>query len=104
MDLNEIHVDQGYIHQFSDREITVTVDVQIAGILHTQLVLGRVHPNDTINSFLVDTLCVPGFSRTLIRKDLVPKILDSLGRHLDGSHRSSMIVARGSRGEILGMV
>lgn len=78
LDLNKIQLDQGYIYKFSDSEITVTVDEKIAGILITELVSGRVHLKVTLNSFAVYALYDPGSSRKLIRKDLVPRILDSL--------------------------
>lgn len=59
------------------------------------------HLKVTINSFSVDALYDPGSSRTLSRKDLVPKILESLRRYLDCSRRSSMNLANRSRDKIL---
>lgn len=68
------------------------------------MIRGGVHLKDTSDSFLIDALYDPASTRTLIGKDLVPKILDCPGRHLDRSRRSFIILANCSRGKILAKV
>ena len=75
-----------------------------SGIVPTDDVRGRIHLAVKVGSVTLDALYDPGFSRTFIRSKVGPKILDIIGKELDRSHRSMMIVANGSKQVIEGKV
>ena len=75
-----------------------------SGIISMDDVLSRIHLAIEIGSVTLDALYDPESIMIFVSSKVGPKILNSIGKELDRSHRSMMIVANGSMQVIEGKV